>query len=123
MTISLESSVRRERDFALTTGCDHIRIRLMDKKSDNPERVSATEASRSFSDLLDRVEAGGRFLVHRHGRDVCELASPRVEGRRVSECIAILAGRDPALLDSEFSNDLSEIIAAEPPEDRQSWES
>lgn len=41
------------------------------------ERVSATEASRSFSRILDRVESSrGRFLVHRRGREVCVIAPP-----------------------------------------------
>jgi len=95
----------------------------MGKKSDNQaqRRVSATEASRSFSRLLDEVDAGGRFVVHRHGRDVCVLARPAVSGRRASECLDILSARDPVLLDDAFGEDLLEVLAEELPEERPSW--
>ncbi len=87
------------------------------------KRVSATEASRSFSELLDRVESGGRFLIHRRGRDVCLVAPPPVSGRRASECLALLRGRSPVLLDDRFAPDLQEILAGEPFEERPLWDS
>jgi antitoxin (DNA-binding transcriptional repressor) of toxin-antitoxin stability system len=97
----------------------------MRKKSDSQKerRVSATEASRSFSRLLDEVDAGGRFVVHRRGRDVCVLARPTVSRRRASECLAILRARDPVLLDDAFGEDLLEVLAEELPEERPSWAS
>jgi hypothetical protein len=101
----------------------------MAKKSDKgPEktresRISATEANRSFSEILDQVELGRRFLVHRHGRDVCTMASPSTTARRASECLAILRGRASVLLDEGFGRDLLGIVASEPAEDRATWES
>jgi len=67
-------------------------------------RISATEASRTFSNLLDRVEAGGRFVIHRRGRDICVMspASPR--------------GRPPVLLDDQSGKDLMDLIRGEPRE-------
>jgi 5-methylcytosine-specific restriction endonuclease McrA len=43
----------------------------MSEKSDNrlDRSLSATEASRSFSKLLDEVEAGRRFHIHRRGAE------------------------------------------------------
>lgn len=97
----------------------------MPRKSEKyPEKkLSATEASRSFSKLLDQVEAGGRFLIRRRGRDVCLVAPPPVLGRRASQCLALLRGRSPVLLDNRFSQDLLEILAGEPIEERPSWDS
>jgi antitoxin (DNA-binding transcriptional repressor) of toxin-antitoxin stability system len=97
----------------------------MVKKSDKRrvKRVSATEASRSFSRLLDEIERGHRFLVHRRGRNVCVMASPSGHGRRASECLAILRARSPILLDDDFGADLLDVVAGEPVEERPSWDS
>jgi antitoxin (DNA-binding transcriptional repressor) of toxin-antitoxin stability system len=83
--------------------------------------LSATEASRSFSKVLDQVEAGRRFLVRRHGRDICVMAPPQAQGRSASECLAILRTRPQVLLDGRFGEDLLRIIAEEPAEERSSW--
>ena len=95
----------------------------MRKKSDNPpeRRVSATEASRSFSRLLDEIEAGHRFLVCRRGRDVCVMSAPPVTGRRASECLSLLRARAPVLLDDAFGADLLDVISGESIEERPSW--
>jgi antitoxin (DNA-binding transcriptional repressor) of toxin-antitoxin stability system len=98
----------------------------MTRKSDKPEhtrRISATEASRSFSRVLDEIEAGRRFLVHRRGHDVCIMAPPPVAGRRASECLGHLRSRPPILLDNRFSADLLDILTGEPVEERPAWDS
>lgn len=89
----------------------------MAKKSDKrsrKSRLSATTASRSFAKLLDKVESGHRFLIHRRGRDICFMGPPAVLGRRASECLAYLRGRSPVVLDGRFGDDLLEILAGEP---------
>jgi len=88
-----------------------------------PTRLSATEASRSFSSLLDEVEGGRRFVIHRHGRDVCLLASPTAEGRRASECLELLRLRPGVYLDEKFGTDLLDVLAGEPVEERPAWDS
>jgi antitoxin (DNA-binding transcriptional repressor) of toxin-antitoxin stability system len=95
----------------------------MARKSDlgGEKRVSATKASRSFSKLLDQIEAGRRFLIHRRGRDVCVMAPPLVVGRRASECLAYLRGRSAVVLDDRFGEDLLDILAGEPLEEPPSW--
>lgn len=86
--------------------------------------MSATEASRSFSNLLDQIESSGRrFVVHRRGRDVCVMAPPAVVGRRASECLAYLRGRSPVVLDDRFGDDLLDVLAGEPVEERPLWDS
>lgn len=88
------------------------------------QRISATEASRSFSTLLDRIELqGGRFVVHRRGNDVCVMAPPPVAPRRASECIVQLRNRSPVLLDSGFGGDLRDILAGEAVEEPRAWDS
>jgi antitoxin (DNA-binding transcriptional repressor) of toxin-antitoxin stability system len=84
-------------------------------------RLSATEASRSFSSLLDEVESGRRFVVHRRGRDLCTIAPAAVEGRRASECLDLLRARSPVLLDEGFGEDLLRVLAEESPEERPAW--
>jgi prevent-host-death family protein len=41
-----------------------------------PESVGTAEAKRRFSELVDRVEAGERFLVTRRGRSAVALVPP-----------------------------------------------
>jgi antitoxin (DNA-binding transcriptional repressor) of toxin-antitoxin stability system len=101
----------------------------MGKKSDKltekvkERRISATEASRSFSRLLDEVERGRRFVVERHGRDVCVIGPPSGRGRSASECLALLRARSPVLLDEGFGADLLEVLSEEPHEERPGWDS
>jgi len=96
----------------------------MKDKSDNGERrVSATEASRSFSRILDEIEAGRRFLIHRRGEDVCLMTPPVGVARRASECLAYLRTRSPVVLDEHFGDDLLDILAGEPVGEAPPWDS
>ncbi len=97
-------------------------VRKSDRTS-RERRVSATRASRSFSKLLDEIEAGKRFLVERRGRDVCVMAPPVASGRRASECLALLRDRAPVVPDDRFGDDLRNIVAAEVIEERPAWDS
>ncbi len=54
--------------------------------------ISATEANRQFSRLLDGVRQGNSYLVTTHGRPIARL-SPFAEGRRS------IAGARAALLE------------------------
>ena len=94
----------------------------MPRKSDHRKRrrtrISATQASRSFSTILDEVERGATYLIRRRGKDVCVMTSPTVSARKASECVDMLRGRGPVTLDDRFGADLLGIIAAEPIEDR-----
>ena len=87
-----------------------------------PQRVSATQASRSFSRILDKVETGARFVVRRHGKDVCLMSAPPLKGRTAAQCLDILRGRVPVQLDRRFGDDLLAIIASETT-DAPPWDS
>ena len=91
----------------------------MRKKSDSSRiRISATEAARELSRVLDRVEGGKTILVHRHGRDVCLMTPPPSGERKASECLALLRDRPPVYLDKDFGRDLRGLLAGEKAEDR-----
>lgn len=94
----------------------------MKKKSRTPEHfeatVSATEARRSFSMLLDQVESGRQFVVHRRGPALCTIAPAAVKGRRASECLDLLRARSPVLLDQGFGEDLRVTKPAPPRRNR-----
>ena len=97
----------------------------MAHKSEIPSerRLSATEASRSFSSLLDQVEAGARFLIQRRGRDICMMAPAPVRGRLASECLRLIATRSAVALDDTFSMDLLQVLAEECVEEKPRWDS
>jgi len=97
----------------------------MADKSDSSlsQSLSATEASRSFSWLLDQVTAGRQFRIHRHGQEVCVMAPPTASGRRASECLARVRDRSSVLLDEGFGEDLMDVLAAEAREEPPSWDS
>lgn len=67
-------------------------------------RVSATDAARNFSDLINRVAyAGERFVIERGGKAMCELRS--VEARRFT-------GADFLALLSTLARPSEEFLAA-----------
>ena len=94
----------------------------MRKRSKRRVRMSATAASRSFANLLDRVEAGSQILIHRRGKDVCLMSPPPLRGRTATQCLDILKGRLPVQLDGGFGKDLLDIIASESVE-ASAWDS
>jgi prevent-host-death family protein len=78
-------------------------------------RVSATEAARRFSDLLDQVERDGEtFVVERRGRAVASIApAAAVTGRTVKE---VLRSQDP---DPGWVRELIELRRSLAPEERR----
>ena len=72
------------------------------------KRISATEASRSFSRVLDQAEHGGEsFIIERNGRAVAELR-PAPRRSTVGDLVTFL--RDMPLPDPDFRADMLEII-------------
>ena len=51
------------------------------------------------------------------------MAPPPVSGRRGSECLALLRGRTPVLLDDGFGTELLDILAGETVEEPPPWDS
>ena len=69
--------------------------------------ITATEASRSFSTLLDDVEKGESIIVTRGGRRIATIG-PTTAGNG-GDVLALLQS---AKLDSQFADDLRDIQEA-----------
>lgn len=79
--------------------------------------ISATEASRKFSDLLDAVEAGDTVTVTRGNRPVAEIRpARRLLGRDLREG---LAGIEPP--DDRFATDIADAVANLSHEEADPW--
>jgi antitoxin (DNA-binding transcriptional repressor) of toxin-antitoxin stability system len=78
-------------------------------------RLTATEAARRFSDLLDQVEHDGEtFLVERRGRVIASVApAAAASGRSVK---ALLRAQHA---DERWPEDLAQLRAALEPEERR----
>ncbi|MFW6597374.1 type II toxin-antitoxin system Phd/YefM family antitoxin [Propionibacteriaceae bacterium Y2011] len=73
--------------------------------------VSATEASRRFSDLLDAIEAGDTVTVTRGNRPIAEIRpAPYRTGRDLRA--ALVESVPP---DDRFAADIADALAAEHP--------
>jgi prevent-host-death family protein len=96
-----------------------LRVHQYDSRVKNRIRITATEAARDFSRLLDRVSAGAEAVIERHTEPVAVLSPVDLAPRKLSECIAIRLARPSTSPDHRFAADLAEIIreasADEPP--------
>jgi prevent-host-death family protein len=79
-------------------------------------RLSATDVSRQFSDVLNRVAAGEEIEIVRNGAPVAVLSPPRVRLLPASRLRSLLASLPP--VDDAFADDLRQIRGeVGPPED------
>jgi antitoxin (DNA-binding transcriptional repressor) of toxin-antitoxin stability system len=79
------------------------------------QRLSATEAARRFSVLLDQVEHDGEtFLVERRGRVIASVAPAAAASGR---SLKALLGAQP--VDEDWPADLAELRAALEPQERR----
>lgn len=67
-------------------------------------RISATEASRAFSQLLDRVTAGEQFEITRGGVAVAVITPPRARFRSGAEWRELLESLPS--VDDRFADDV-----------------
>ena len=87
------------------------------------ERVTATEAARKFSDILNRVHYGQQtFVVMRGGEAVAQI-SPAQPSHPVTLRELVERVRQMGLPDSRFAADLEEIQASQPPIGDAPWPS
>jgi len=85
-------------------------------------RISATEAARSFSDLLNRVRYGGdSFVVERGGEPIC-LISPVGPPRRTARELATLL-REAPKPDRGFAEAVEQATRGQPQLPGTAWES
>ena len=85
-------------------------------------RITATEAAREFSTLLDRVAAGTEAVVERHNEAVAVISPPVSVPRRISECLAADLPRVSVGPDPQFAADLEEIITEGSPSEPPQWD-
>ena len=86
------------------------------------ERLTATQAARDFSRLLDRIEAGGEAVITRHSRLVAVISEPTNTPRHISECMSVAVVRPPARPDARFAPDLKDVIRGNPTAKSPHWE-
>ena len=84
-------------------------------------RVTATEAARKFSEILNRVAYKGEtFVVERGGRPVCEIAPPNPEGVSTRELVEILKSAPHP--DKGYLTLLDKLTRKQAPVERSPWE-
>jgi antitoxin (DNA-binding transcriptional repressor) of toxin-antitoxin stability system len=86
-----------------------------------PRRMSATEAARNSSEILNRVlYRGETFLIERSGKPICEMrpAEPsRFTGRDFVSLLKSLPS-----VDQDFLEDLEDIAISQPRLPEPPWE-
>lgn len=87
------------------------------------ERISATDAARRFSDILNRVRyKGDSFVIVRNGEEVGRLEP--VSGTRpktFNELVEMVRTKGPP--DEDFARDLEEIHRSQPALPEDPWPS
>jgi antitoxin (DNA-binding transcriptional repressor) of toxin-antitoxin stability system len=86
--------------------------------------MSESELARDLHAVLAKVQQGVEVVVEQDHRPVAVIRSPLVEGRLLSECIALAEARGTtALPDEGFMQDVAEGIAERSkPWNPPSWE-
>ena len=84
-------------------------------------RISATEAVRSFSELMNRVRYRGEsFLVERGGKPICEIhpaAPAKFSGAELANLLRSLPKPD-----AEYLSIIEELVAKQPSAAKSGWQ-
>lgn len=92
----------------------------MKRRITEKSRISATNASRKFSDLLNRVRYRGEsFIVERGGEPICEIIPARpktVKGRDLIGLFPILPRPD-----DEYFEAVTDHVRNQPPIEKSRW--
>jgi len=84
-------------------------------------RISATDAVRSFSELMNRIRYRGEsFIVERGGKPICEILPARPPQFSGAELAKLL--RSLPKPDSEYLADLEDLIAKQPTVAESGWQ-
>lgn len=82
--------------------------------------ISATEAARSFADLLDRVRFRGEsFVIVRRGHPICRIAPVEEAQPTVADLARLL--RSLPKRDAAFARDVREAARKQPRLPRTAW--
>jgi antitoxin (DNA-binding transcriptional repressor) of toxin-antitoxin stability system len=84
-------------------------------------RISATDAVRSFSELMNRVRYRGEsFIVERGGKPICEILPARPPNFSGAELAKLL--RSLPKPDAEYLAILEDLIAKQPAVVESGWQ-
>jgi antitoxin (DNA-binding transcriptional repressor) of toxin-antitoxin stability system len=84
-------------------------------------RISATDAARSFSELMNRVRYRGEsFIVERGGKAICEILPARPPEFSGAELTKLL--RSLPKPDSEYLTIVEDLIAKQPTVAKSGWQ-
>ena len=84
-------------------------------------RISATEAARSFSELMNRVRYRGEsFVVERGGKPICEILPARPPKFSGAELASLL--RSLPMPDEEYLMIVEELITRQPTVAKSRWQ-
>jgi antitoxin (DNA-binding transcriptional repressor) of toxin-antitoxin stability system len=84
-------------------------------------RISATEAARSFSELMNRVRYRGEsFIVERSGQPICELLPARPPKFSGAELASLL--RSLPKPDEEYLAIVEDLITKQPTVAEPGWQ-
>jgi len=84
-------------------------------------RISATEAARSFSDLINRVfYRGEEFVIERGGQQVCRIVPAQPAKFTVRDLVELL--KTIPKPDQEYWDILEDINRNQPPLPEPPWE-
>ncbi len=88
-----------------------------------PKEITATEAARTFSDLLNRVRyAGESFVVVRNGEVMCRIEpAGTARSAAVTDLLQLLD--ESTVRDDSFADDLDQVQRRQPKLPRSPWAS
>jgi antitoxin (DNA-binding transcriptional repressor) of toxin-antitoxin stability system len=120
-----------QRDRDLQPRADGHKGVAVPRESDNlivmsaAKKISATEAARSFSDVVSRVRyRGEEFIVEKGGEAVCRIspvASSRVAKSTIGDFLRLLEELPP--VDDEYRDTVRELTRKQGKMPRSPWES
>lgn len=83
-------------------------------------RISATDAVRNFSDLLNRVRyRGEEFIIERGGEAVCQIVAAQPVKRTLVDLARILDSS--AKPDAEYWNTVEKVTRSQPKIPKSPW--
>jgi antitoxin (DNA-binding transcriptional repressor) of toxin-antitoxin stability system len=86
-------------------------------------KVTATEAARNFSELLNRVRYGRETFVILRGGEAIGQLSPVEAGEAPTLRTLVEILKSTEWPDEQFSRDLEEIQSGQPPMGQSPWDS
>ena len=97
------------------------RVRETSSEYRTPRKVSATDAARNFSEILNRVlYRGETFLIERAGEPICEIRPARPIRFTGRDLVALLRSLPP--VDEDYLDTVEEVTRSQPRLPESPWE-